>query len=56
MFKKMMINWMLPLVVDRAIEALQSLARKSGNDIDDNIVAEVKRNKQKLIDEIKATL
>ena len=56
MIKKILINWLLPLVMDLAIQALQNLSRRSDNTIDDKIVEEILNNKDRLIDEIKAGL
>ena len=56
MIKRVMINWLLPVIIDLAIQAIQSLAIRSDNDIDDKIVNEVAKNKDKLIEEIKTNL
>ena len=56
MLKRVLINWLLPMVMDLAIQGLQRLSAKSDNDIDDRIVAEILNNKDKLMDEIKAGL
>lgn len=54
--KNVLIKWLLPLVIDMAINALNSLSRRSDNEIDDYIVAEILRNRDSLIAEIKANL
>ena len=56
MMKRILINWLLPMVMDLAIQGLQRLSARSDNEIDDRIVAEILNNKDKLMDEIKAGL
>ena len=56
MMKRVLINWLLPMVMDLAIQGLQRLSARSDNEIDDRIVAEILNNKDKLMDEIKAGL
>ena len=50
--KKRLIKWLLPLVIGKAIEALERLALKTSNDIDDSAVRMIKKNKNALINEI----
>lgn len=54
--KKMIINWLLPQVIDLAIAALVKLAHMSDNTIDDEMVGTLIANQDKLISEIKANL
>ena len=56
MIKKLLINWVLPTVLSALLEALKRLAMKSDNDIDDHIVAEIAKNQDRLVAEIKASL
>ena len=56
MMKRVLINWLLPMVMDLSIQGLQRLSARSDNEIDDRIVAEILNNKDKLMDEIKAGL
>lgn len=52
--KKLLINWLLPTLLDALIGALQGLSKKSDNTIDDALVATVAANRDKLITEIKS--
>ena len=54
--KKILINWLLPVIYDALIAALSGLSKKSDNTIDDMLVGTVIANREKILDEIKASL
>ena len=56
MFKKMLMNWLMPMLLDTLTSALQSLAMKTSNTVDDKLVATVIAERENIIAEIKASL
>jgi len=54
--KTFLIKYVLSHVIDLAIEALQRLAHKSDNSVDDLALGIIVANRDKLIDEIKSNL
>lgn len=54
--KKLLINWLLPTVIDALIGALKSLSAKSDNTIDDKLVMTIEANRDSLIQEIKDSI
>lgn len=56
MIKKFLINWLLPMVIDQLIAALKSLSMRSSNTVDDALADTVERERDNIINEIKANL
>lgn len=54
--KKFIITWLLPSIYDALLSALTGLARRSDNTVDDAIITALIENKDKILDEIKASL
>lgn len=51
--KKILINWLLPTIIDALIGALKGLSKQSDNTIDDALVDTVAANRDSIITEIK---
>ena len=56
MIKKMLMNWLLPVVIDTLIAALQMLSKKTTSAVDDKVVDTVMAERDQIISEIKASL
>lgn len=56
MIKKFLINWLLPFIIDALISALRSLSMKSDNTVDDALADTVRKERDNIINEIKASL
>ena len=54
--KLFLIKWILPTVIELLIRALQGLAHRSDNTIDDEMVGTLIANKQKIIDSVRIEL
>ncbi len=56
MFKRLLINWVLPAVMEALISALVRLADKTETQVDDKVVDAILKDKDAIISEIKASL
>ena len=53
MIKKMLMNWLMPMLLDALTSALQSLSAKTENTVDDKLVATIIAERENIITEIK---
>ena len=51
--KAYLIRWLLPVVLDMIMSALLEMVQKTDNTIDDELVATLDANREKLMDAIK---
>lgn len=54
--KALAIKWLLPIILDMVISALQRLAHQTDNTIDDELVGTLIVNKSKIEDTVKSEL
>jgi len=56
LMKKVLINWLLPHIIDVLIDSLGRLARKTSSEVDDALVATISLERDKILAEIKSNL
>lgn len=54
--KALLIRWLLPIIIDALIDALEDLSKMSTNTIDDKMVESIREFRQDIIDEVKLKL
>lgn len=54
--KALLIKWLLPIILDTLIDALEDLSKMSTNTIDDRMVESIRSYREDIINEVKLKL